>query len=264
MTRLIGPIAALLLLMGLAASGADNTSVYAQGSLSPPTDVTAADGDNPREAKLTWEPVIDADYYRIGWVDYADLQAATDAGLEWLEAFVFVDVSNRGQTSYTVTGLEPGAYHAFIVGTAESRFGVAQWSEWATLTLRSDPTPSTGQPQVPGDATLLIIPDPPTVDCYVGLRLSPGQGCIWPEPELNPQDPSDFAAYQTVSQGGDYHGQFISTWRSGSIWIEEADSDAVRLTTSRGGGGSRFVYRFWADREANDVWVVTKVNELVE
>ena len=104
MTRLIGPIVALLLLMVLAASGADNTSVYAQGSLSPPTDVTAADGDNPREAKLTWEPVIDADYYRIGWVDYADLQAATDAGLEWLEAFVFVDVSNRGQTSYTVTG----------------------------------------------------------------------------------------------------------------------------------------------------------------
>ena len=179
-----------------------------------------------------------------------------------------------------ISGLTFGAtYDIYVVATAKGGFAFPDAAVPATAALASTPdvtpmpgptlplptpTPSTSQPQVPSDATLLIIPAPPTVDCYVGLRLSPGQGCIWPEPELNPQDPSDFAAYQTVSQGGDYHGQFISTWRSGNIWIEEADSDAVRFTTSRGRGGSRFVYRFWADREANDVWVVTKVNELVE
>ena len=123
MTRFLGSIVALILLTVLAASSSGNTSVHAQGSLSPPIGVTAVDGDNPGEVKLTWNPVPDADYYRVGWVAHEDYLQVTGAGREWLEAFVFVDVSNRGQTSYTVTRLVPGGLHAFTVGTAESRFG---------------------------------------------------------------------------------------------------------------------------------------------
>ena len=260
--RFINPIIALSLLMILVATGTGDHVVHAQDSLSPPTGVTAVDGDSPGEVKLTWNAVPDANYYRVGWVDYADYLEVTGAGLEWLEAFVFVDVSNRGQTSYTVPRLEPGAYHAFIVGSAESRFGTAQWSEWAALTLRGAPSPPpTDQPQVPSGATILAIPVIPTVECHVGLRISPGQGCIWPEPEPNPLHPSGVIAYQRVSQGGDYAGQFITTWDDGKIWISAPDR-GVRQSITRGRMNLR--YRFWADREDNNVWVVTKVNEAVE
>ena len=254
--RFISLVAAVAFLTVLVSPSAGGAIVYAQGTLSPPTAVAAVDGSNPGEVNLSWSPVPDADYYRIGWVDYEDLQAATDAGLEWLEAFVFVDVVNSGQTSYTVTRLKPGAYYAFIVGITEARFGPAQWSEWATLTLQSAPTtsmPSTGQ--IAAGSTILIIPPPPSSDCYVGLQLPPGHTCNWPHPERANSTKADMS----VIDGGDYHGRMATFWDKGSMWVTAADKGDLNYTTGGSSSGTR--YRFKAERMSGDVWVITAVNE---
>ena len=60
--------------------------------------------------------------------------AALAEGREWLDAFAFADVANRGQARHTIGGLTPGRQYAFIVASASRRFGAGSWSEWAYLT----------------------------------------------------------------------------------------------------------------------------------
>ncbi len=108
---------------------------YAQSPPPKPSGVAAANGGNPGEAAVSWNPVAGAAYYRIGWVAMPDYHAVTAQGRDWLEAFAFVDVANRGQRSHTVARLTPGTQYAFIVATNSARYGPPQWSEWAFLTL---------------------------------------------------------------------------------------------------------------------------------
>ena len=244
-----------LLMVALMLGGA--TTASAQTALPAPTNVAAANGVNPGEVNLTWDAVAGANYYRIGWVAYADYQAATAAGRDWLEAFAFVDVANRGQTAHTVTRLTPGAFYAFIVASNDQRYGAPQWSEWATLTLKTDtavpdvsqPTPTTGE-------TTLIIPSPPDRDCYVGLQMRPGDSCNWP----HHKDVNVSNGTWSISNGGDYHGQPIWVQVEGDILVTSAGRDTVSYSIGLVVGGTTR-YRFSADRSEGNVWTVTKVNE---
>ena len=82
-----------------------------------------------------------------------------------MDAFAFTDVTNYGQTSHTLTGLAPGIEYAFIAGSVSSRFGIAQWSEWAYLTLAEAPatacpTDAGGEPAAPQTPSPTATPTP--------------------------------------------------------------------------------------------------------
>ena len=119
-----------------------------------PGNVRAVDGGSAGEVTVSWGAVNDADFYRIGWVAFDDIAVVRADGRPWLDAFAFMDVTNYGQTAHTLTGLHPGVEYAFITGSVSSRFGIAQWSEWAYLTLAAAPatacpTNAGGEPAAP-------------------------------------------------------------------------------------------------------------------
>ena len=119
-----------------------------------PGNVRAVDGGSAGEVTVSWGAVDEADFYRIGWVAFDDIAVVRADGRPWLDAFAFMDVTNYGQTGHTLTGLHPGVDYAFITGSVSSRFGIAQWSEWAYLTLAEAPATSCpsdagGEPAAP-------------------------------------------------------------------------------------------------------------------
>ena len=126
-------VAAVITLIG----GVDNVA-RGQDAPPPPKAVTAANGSIPGRVVVSWDAVPDAAFYRIGWVAMEDYNALPDQSL-WLEIFRFVDIGNRGQTSYTITRLTPGIEYSFIVATNDTRYGAPAWSSWATLTLTAAP-----------------------------------------------------------------------------------------------------------------------------
>ena len=111
--------------------------VFAQEN-SAPANVVAIAGPQDGTAVISWSAVETTNYYRIGWISGTDYNAAMNTETDWLDAFVFADVVNTGQTSYTVKGLEPGDSYHFSVGTALERFGKAEWSDWTNLTLTAE------------------------------------------------------------------------------------------------------------------------------
>lgn len=137
----------LVLALGLA--GPTVLPASAQSSLPAPTNVRAGNGPSPGEAIITWNPVDNAAYYRIGWVSFSDYQRVTAEGRDWLEAFVFVDQANRGQTTYKVSRLEPGVLHAFLVASNHTRYGEPRWSDWSLITLNSGAVSCPAAPTVP-------------------------------------------------------------------------------------------------------------------
>ena len=148
--------------LALSPSGAQ-----AQGQTRPaaPVNIRATNGDKPGQAVVRWDAVADAAYYRIGWVAFQDIATVQDAGRPWLDAFAFTDVTNYGQSSHTLTGLAPGIEYAFITGSVSSRFGIAQWSEWAYLTLAEAPatacpTDAGGEPTAPQTPSPTATPTP--------------------------------------------------------------------------------------------------------
>ena len=131
-----------------------------------PANVRAVNGMNAGEASVLWDAVDGAAFYRIGWVAYDDIDAARAEGRNWLDAFDFKDVENRGQTTQLLKGLAPGAAYAFIAGSVERRFGNAHsWSDWVYLTMAaadatSCPTDTGTEPSAPGGATPTLTPTP--------------------------------------------------------------------------------------------------------
>lgn len=105
----------------------------------PPTDVEARNGERAGEVVLSWTPAGNPTFYRIGWLPYAEYEAARAADRPWLDAFAYQDVVNTDRRSrHTLKGLQPGVAYAFVVAPAGSRFGPTPsrtWSEWAVLTL---------------------------------------------------------------------------------------------------------------------------------
>ena len=102
-----------------------------------PITVTAGVGEKASEAVVSWDAVEGADHFRIGWIAASDYQSAED---DWMERFVYAEVS--GKTIYTATRLTPGEYYYFVVGSANERYGQAQWSAWIGVML--NPAPDTG------------------------------------------------------------------------------------------------------------------------
>ena len=136
----------------------------AQGGGAPGS-VRAVDGSRAGEVTVSWGAVDDADFYRIGWVAFDDIAVVRADGRPWLDAFAFIDVTNYGQTGHTLTGLHPGVEYAFIAGSVSSRFGIAQWSEWAYLTLAevpatACPTDAGGEPAAPQTPNPTATPTP--------------------------------------------------------------------------------------------------------
>lgn len=236
------------------------SAVFAQSSvqLPAPTNVTVSQGDIAGQVTLSWDPLDGANFYRVGWVSFPDYQAATDAGREWEDAFVFVDVANLGQTSYEVVRLEPGVLHAFVVGSVATRFGIAEFSEWNTETLQAGSPAATGavQPPIAGGVGAIPVTGSATAgNCTVGMRLHPGQGCNWPHPTQS----GSFKAVIGVVNGGSFHGLIATHWDNGSIWISSRDRDSISYTTGSTNAPNR--HRISMERESGNVWRMTKVNE---
>ena len=89
------------------------------------TGVRATPGSNPGEVIVSWDTVLAATHYRIGYVNLdVDRPLALDRGAEWIEAFVYVDVAAKnlpvsgGRTQYTILRLGQGNRHAFTVLTS--------------------------------------------------------------------------------------------------------------------------------------------------
>ena len=137
-------LTSLLVALALVATlsmGGGGIALAQTGNLpSAPTNLMAVNGDNPGEVNLTWNAVPEAAFYRVGWVAFPDYESTVADGRNWLEAFHFFDAENAGQTQWTLTRLSPGVQYFFIIGSADERFGVSQWSEWSNaLTLTSAP-----------------------------------------------------------------------------------------------------------------------------
>ena len=147
MRRTVLGISAVVMAFFIVTIGGVDNVARGQTNLPAPTNVAAADGINYGEATVSWTAVAGAVYYRIGWIaapDLAAIQAQQPWPYEdyWLEAFHFVDIQNRGQTSVTITRLTPRIQYAFIVSSNDNRYGApswaADWSPW--LELASAPT----------------------------------------------------------------------------------------------------------------------------
>ena len=117
--------------------------------------------------------------------------------------------------------------------------------------------PDTEQPS-PDGSTVLNIPGAPENDCYVGLQIGPGEGCVVPDPD----DPNQYRFHGSVVNGGDYHGRFIKIDDGGEI--ELSRQDATMVINTNYPGGADFGYRFEAKKIAGDVWEIVKVNEQVQ
>ena len=158
--------ASVLALVGLAV--ADNTA-QAQANSLQPSNVQVVNGPNAGEAVVSWNAVTGAAYYRVGWVSVTNYLAVTDAGRDWQEAFYFVDLKNSGQTSFTISRLEPGVLHVFRVAGNSSQYGEPQWSDFQWLTLNSDttscptPTPAPGTTPTPTPGATTTATPPPAV-----------------------------------------------------------------------------------------------------
>ena len=138
--KAVAAIVALLAIAALAALGGNAPSVSAQQSLPAPTNVAAADGPNPGEVTIGWNAVPAAKFYRIGWIAREDYLAISEASGDPLEAFAFIDVSNRGQNVHTLTRLTPGVEYLFLVASNTARYGTPRYSTPAALTLQAVPS----------------------------------------------------------------------------------------------------------------------------
>ena len=134
---------------------------FAQDALPAPVGVTAEEVATG-QVVVRWDPVPDALFYRVGWVANEDIAKVNAEGREWLDAFVFVDVANLGQTDYAVTRLEPGKLHYFIVASVTARFGQPTWSRWSNRVPLSDdltacPVAQPAMMPSPGRAALVTL-----------------------------------------------------------------------------------------------------------
>ena len=153
------------LMAAAAASLPPPPAAHAQNTLAAPGGVTAVDGAQSGQVTVSWQAADGAAFYRIGWVTFDDIIAVRNAGRPWLDAFAFTDVTNYGQTAHPLDGLLPGVQYAFIVGSVNSRFGIAEWSDWVYLTTAAAAAQCPAgagnppEPQTP-DATPTPTPDP--------------------------------------------------------------------------------------------------------
>ena len=163
--------------------------VGAQGRTAPATNIQAFNGRNPGEVILTWSAVAAATHYRIGCVnmdrDYPRAKATVTGN--WREAMVYVDVEAQNLSadhpSYTLHGLQEGAYHACSVLTNDARHGQPTWPSnpaWQYLTVTDhggscpafelSVAPDTTEPLSIAEVSQLVRP------ALVNLTVEPSDG----------------------------------------------------------------------------------------
>ena len=137
--RLI-PLAALIALICVLSAAAP-PAAQAQDrwlDLPAPTGVSAANGANPGEVVISWQPVPGAAFYRIAWIAAADAAAVAESGGNWLSAITFTDAvaaDAAATQQHTLTRLNPGARYIFQVGSLRDRQSAPSWSLPAELNL---------------------------------------------------------------------------------------------------------------------------------
>ena len=273
----------LLAILSAVANGGPPTA--AQAATPATGNIQVRDGTNPGEVIISWDHVPQATHYRIGYVnmvtDYPLAKASVTG--DWINAFIYVDENARnvpvsnGRAEYTVRRLEQNVRHAFTVltsnrftdtgdgGSVNSAFSWPSNPRWKFHKVADRggacPMSCPGSQPIPpptqGDGTILIIPPLSNQDCYVGLQLTPGESCIWPDPT---NGASHFAVVG-ISDGGDYHGRTVLVWYNESIWIGQPDDDRTSWSTIRGRDNARRQFRM--ERGTGDTWTVTVVNEIV-
>lgn len=193
----------------------ETLDVAAQPSLLAPTNVTAVDGSGLGQAVVSWDPVAEAAFYRIGWSAAPDFSAAIDEGRDPSETYAYVNLANQGQSSHIVTRLTPGTLYLFTVGTISSRDGAPRWAEssaYEEVRLRGDPS---------GDSDIgsvaIEVPLDPSLDAYYQIG--------WVA----------FADYEaTVAEGRD--------WRESLNFAEVRNYHQAAHTVTRLTPGVRYAY----------------------
>ena len=117
-------IATTVIAIGAVFTAAMGTpSIMAHDEVPAATNIRVSQGDKAGEVIVAWDAATGAAHYLIGSVNMErDFEIAKANG-DWQESFRYVDIVNRRQTTHTIRGLEPGAYHAFTVFTAERGTG---------------------------------------------------------------------------------------------------------------------------------------------
>ena len=122
--RLVVTIMPVAIVAILASVLSTPTSAIAQTALPHPDNIRAVNGTEIGDAVVTWDPVVGAKFYRIGWISISAFHAA---GAAWREQFRFSEV--EGKTAYIVKHLVPEDTYLFIVGSNNTRYGPLAWPE---------------------------------------------------------------------------------------------------------------------------------------
>ena len=142
--RLLKSLSVLIIAIVLVAVASSVVPAEAQSTATPPTNIRAVNGFNPGEVIITWGASFGATHYRVGCVnmdrDYPKAKASITGN--WRQAFVYVDVDapnvSPDRPTYTLYGLQEGAYHACTVLANSSRYGQPTWPVspiWQYLTV---------------------------------------------------------------------------------------------------------------------------------
>ena len=175
--RLLKSLPVPIIAIVLVAVASSVVPAEAQSTASPPTNVRAVNGFNPGEVIITWGASFGATHYRVGCVnmdrDYPKAKASVTRN--WRQAFVYVDVDapnvSPDNATYTLYGLQEGAYHACTVLANSSRYGQPTWPVrpyWQYLTVTDHggacpvaapvPPPVTGRPLAIAEISRLVRP----------------------------------------------------------------------------------------------------------
>ena len=176
-SRLLKPLSILFTAIVLVTVVSSTVPAEAQGTAAPATNIRAVNGFNPGEVIITWNSDHGATHYRAGCVnmdrDYPRAKASVTGN--WRQAFVYVDIDapnvSGDRPSYTLYGLQEGAYHACTVLTNSSRYGQPTWPNppyWQYITLTDHggscptvapaPPVNTGQPLTITEVSRVVRP----------------------------------------------------------------------------------------------------------
>ena len=80
----------------IAIGGVDNIARAQSAPLSP-TDISVVNGSDLGEARLSWDEVTGATYYRVGWMADEDYrQALSEPNGEWRKELRYSNIVNQG------------------------------------------------------------------------------------------------------------------------------------------------------------------------
>ena len=183
--RILKPLSLLFGAIAIVVIASSVVPAEAQSTAAPPTNVRVVNGLNPGELMVTWSSAHGATHYRVGCVnmdrDYPRAKASVTGN--WRQAFVFVDVDapnvSPDQATYTLYGLQEGAYHACTVLSNDSRYGQPTWPRpyWQYITLTdhggscpvavTTPAVNTTQPLSIAEITQLVKPAIADITVYL-------------------------------------------------------------------------------------------------